>query len=595
VKPKLVADILGCSNVEVEANLPYVLQTLSEYGLLDRPTLIAAIATIGVETGGFKPIKEFGGTSYFTRLYEHRKDLGNNRPGDGALFCGRGFIQITGRSNYFEYGKILGIPLGANPDLALDPAIAAKILVLYFRNRKIPQLAAAGNWKGVRRAVNGGLNGWGEFYRFVERARKMLPEEISPVEAKALLLNEPHPKKGGRGKLQVKAGLAGITLKTSTVQSSTLPPAEKYQLAADFPLLPIAQWETVVDLKTGEHYKFSLDGITINGCNIWFASTKHAEIIPQQQAQPLMTMQVVENRQVNFEDIASGRETGIPVTELKTGVNRPLVIKTQELLINNKLLAAPADGVWGPKSDRALQNYQKLRGINETGLGVLTAKSLYQVAYKNLVEGFDLNGDWASRAIMWMKLHGFLISTGRGEINIVYFRGLDKKGVWNGNEDFVFNDRRTVLVVENGVPKFADHWLATVDPGRDYWFQPLNPKGCANIGVGQYQAWSVGMHKDQKALVQTGEFTVFRGKNKTPDKGIFGINQHTVGANDDFSVGDAVRFWSAGCLVGASAVEHYKEFMPLVCSDPREKESPGRYRHWTTVIPGDEFLAYFPA
>jgi hypothetical protein len=260
------------------------------------------------------------------------------------------------------------------------------------------------------------------------------------------------------------------------------------------------------------------------------------------------------------------------------------------------LLAAPADGIWGPKSDRALANYQKLRGINEIGLGVLTAKSLYQVAYKNLIEGFDLNGDWASRTIMWMKLCNFHISIGTGEINIVYFRGLDRKGRWNGNEDFVFNDRRTVLLVEDGVPKFADNWLATVDPGRDYWFNPMNPKGCANIAAGQYRAWSVGLHGKQRALVQTGEVTVLRGKNRVLDRGDgFGINQHTVGANQDFSVGNAIGLWSAGCLVGASAVEHYKEFMPLVESDPREKKSPGDYRHWTAVVPGDEFLECFPS
>ncbi|MHC5614977.1 MAG: hypothetical protein ACYTXA_29360 [Nostoc sp.] len=51
---------------------------------------------------------------------------------------------------------------------------------------------------------------------------------------------------------------------------------------------------------------------------------------------------------------------------------------------------------------------------------------------------------------------------------------------------------------------------------------------------------------------------------------------------------------SAGCMVGASSNEHYHEFMSLVQADPREKNAPGKYQHWTTVINGNEFLDIFP-
>jgi predicted chitinase len=113
-----------------------------------------------VETPPFAPIREFGDESYFTRMYEGRAELGNTEPGDGSRFCGRGFIQITGRSNYKRYGDAFGIDLLSDPDLALEPAVAVKILVKYFVDRGIPPMAARGDWQGVRRAVNGGLNGW---------------------------------------------------------------------------------------------------------------------------------------------------------------------------------------------------------------------------------------------------------------------------------------------------------------------------------------------------------------------------------------------------------------------------------------------------
>ncbi len=86
-----------------------------------------------------QPIKEMGGTAYFTRMYDIRgsrpdvaKRLGNIHPGDGALFCGRGYPQLTGRANYVRADKelALGGALIANPDKAMEPEIAALIMRL---------------------------------------------------------------------------------------------------------------------------------------------------------------------------------------------------------------------------------------------------------------------------------------------------------------------------------------------------------------------------------------------------------------------------------------------------------------------------------
>lgn len=58
--------------------------------------------------------------------------MGNDRPGDGYKYRGRGFLQITGKEAYAKVGKALGIDLVNNPDLANDPAIAAKIVPAFF-------------------------------------------------------------------------------------------------------------------------------------------------------------------------------------------------------------------------------------------------------------------------------------------------------------------------------------------------------------------------------------------------------------------------------------------------------------------------------
>src|SRR5208337_4586239 len=88
---EIIAAILGpYGPIEnVRANWPIVEAALDRRDVYTEYGAIAAIATIGVETGRFSPIKECGGPTYLANLYENRKDLGNVNPGDGVKFRGR--------------------------------------------------------------------------------------------------------------------------------------------------------------------------------------------------------------------------------------------------------------------------------------------------------------------------------------------------------------------------------------------------------------------------------------------------------------------------------------------------------------------------
>lgn len=167
--PARIAAICGCPTANVQAHWAGIEQALADCGLADRASTIAAVATIGTEVPAFLPIDEHGDDAYFTRMYEGRRDLGNTRPGDGARYHGRGFVQLTGRANYRAYGQKLGLPLEQDPELALRPAVAARVLARFLEDRGVGRLAAAGDWEGVRRAVNGGLDGWDRFSSLVQR------------------------------------------------------------------------------------------------------------------------------------------------------------------------------------------------------------------------------------------------------------------------------------------------------------------------------------------------------------------------------------------------------------------------------------------
>jgi putative chitinase len=71
--------------------------------------VLGALGTIRAEIDGFVPISE-GISRYNTSpngadfdLYDKRKDVGNQGPGDGAKFKGRGFVQLTSRPNYSHF------------------------------------------------------------------------------------------------------------------------------------------------------------------------------------------------------------------------------------------------------------------------------------------------------------------------------------------------------------------------------------------------------------------------------------------------------------------------------------------------------------
>ena len=78
---------------------------------------------------------------------------------DGKAWFGRGYVQITHKANYQRLSPIAGVDLVADPDMALDPRIAAKILVCgmaggLFTGKSLADYLP-GDYVGARKIVNG--------------------------------------------------------------------------------------------------------------------------------------------------------------------------------------------------------------------------------------------------------------------------------------------------------------------------------------------------------------------------------------------------------------------------------------------------------
>ncbi|MDQ6677047.1 MAG: hypothetical protein M3Z09_07105 [Acidobacteriota bacterium] len=171
VTPELAAKIFPFTSLSnIRSYLPDVAGAMESAGG-DQTMLLLALATIRAETESFTPCCEE--PSRFNTsprgkpfdLYDRRQDLGNQGPPDGERFRGRGYVQLTGRSNYAHLGQTLGLELIENPEIAAESAQAARILFefLHRQEGKLRAAVAQGDLAGARRLVNGGSHGLARF------------------------------------------------------------------------------------------------------------------------------------------------------------------------------------------------------------------------------------------------------------------------------------------------------------------------------------------------------------------------------------------------------------------------------------------------
>ena len=93
------------------------------------------------------------------RIYGGRMGNGDESSGDGYRFCGRGLIQLTGRSNYQSFADSLEMKIEDVPEYLATFEGAAQSACWFWETNKLNQWADAGDILTLTKRINGGTIG----------------------------------------------------------------------------------------------------------------------------------------------------------------------------------------------------------------------------------------------------------------------------------------------------------------------------------------------------------------------------------------------------------------------------------------------------
>jgi putative chitinase len=96
------------------------------------------------------------------KVYANRMANGSEASGDGYKFRGRGYIQLTGRDNYTQFGKAIGEDIASNPDVVASKYSLLSAAWFWSKNglNKLADVGATDSTvTSITKRVNGGTIG----------------------------------------------------------------------------------------------------------------------------------------------------------------------------------------------------------------------------------------------------------------------------------------------------------------------------------------------------------------------------------------------------------------------------------------------------
>jgi putative chitinase len=171
-----------------DAVIAQIPDTAAKFGITNTLRLAHFLAQCGHESGGFRAVSEnlnysadglvkiFG--KYFnattaagyarnpekiaSKVYASRMGNGDEASKEGFKFRGRGYIQLTGKSNYTNFAKFIGEDTIANPDLVATKYPLASA-AFFFNSNGLWSICDRGaddaTVTAVTKRVNGGTIG----------------------------------------------------------------------------------------------------------------------------------------------------------------------------------------------------------------------------------------------------------------------------------------------------------------------------------------------------------------------------------------------------------------------------------------------------
>lgn len=161
-------------------------QILPDYDINTAPRVAAFLAQTAHESGGYRAIKEnlnYRAESlmrvwprYFpnieiarqyaqqperiaNRAYANRMGNGPEESGDGWRYCGRGLIQLTGKSNYERYAQSLEISVEEASEHLTTFEGCVQSAAWFWEANNLNQWADKGDMVTLTKRINGGTIG----------------------------------------------------------------------------------------------------------------------------------------------------------------------------------------------------------------------------------------------------------------------------------------------------------------------------------------------------------------------------------------------------------------------------------------------------
>ena len=176
-------------------------QALPDYDINTPQRVAAFVAQCAHESGGFKFLQEnlnYKAESlcrvwpkYFpnidvarqyekkpekiaNRAYGGRMGNGPEETGDGWKFCGRGLIQLTGRSNYQAFADSIETPIEDVPHYLATFEGAVQSACWFWESNNLNQYADNGDILTMTKRINGGTLGLEDRTKHYEHALHVL-------------------------------------------------------------------------------------------------------------------------------------------------------------------------------------------------------------------------------------------------------------------------------------------------------------------------------------------------------------------------------------------------------------------------------------